>query len=115
MRFFITLVAVSLNIGCGSFRQHRPEISVTYQTGLANGQPIWISSNEELPAKALVHATLINQLDIAHGFEVAGLQGPVVLQPGDTQLVNFNTKGPGTLHATCPLHKNHKPAILHVN
>jgi hypothetical protein len=80
-------------------------IPVTYQTQMMRGNTTWVASRNDLPAGATISATVTNTLSEAHGFQIAGLVSPVVVQPNETKSVTFVVPAQaGGLAVSCHLH-----------
>jgi nitrosocyanin len=72
-----------------------------------NDTKIWLPSSLMVHAGDEVELTLINKLDLPHGFKIEAFGIETVLQPTSQTTVRFTATNPGLYPFICQLHPPH--------
>jgi len=83
-----------------------PQVNVTYRAELnESGTPVWTPDRTDVPAGAIVHATIQNALIDTHHFKVAGVTEEIVVNSNQTITTEFQVPSSNPkLSVYCSLH-----------
>jgi hypothetical protein len=82
---------------------------MTFTNKMVEGKKTWVMNSVKASLKEgmAIQAHLINKLDAAHGFEIAGAVKPIVVAAKETKTVNFVLGKAGAIKFSCHLHAAH--------